>query len=452
MTGRALELVAQADYQARDLLMNSYDMTPGFGAIQDWAQAIRSATGAWRVIPDTVAWQTSSGAVGDPFTTAAITATHIETDATALSAHARRTQHAVGIHDLLNQAATEIIRDLPDTIRPTAAQQHEAAKLRTGLLHVSYVLTHATGNTVTRQAAVLAREQSELSKQTELLAARIRGIEQTLDAHLHQPSASSRPVSEAGSLDRAVDRFLFAAYRSQPGIDAAGGVVLADIGRSLVGHTARLAIESAQQGLVPVTDVRERLLPALQASIREWEASRTIWSRMLAPTDRPTDDITAAGIHLQRVLQDPTLAQRPGITTSMTRILTAGTELAVLNQRALADPDRTAPAGVVAALTAEALAERPNMGDPMRIWLSVERVDGPAPIRPPHIVRDRLITQGQATLDAAVQARSAGHSFTGHTGQNSLLQLHEGTTRRARRPPAETLSPNRANHPAPRIG
>lgn len=453
MTSRALDLLTHADHQARDMLMNSHDTKPGFSAIPDWAHTMRAAASAWQAIPATVAWQTDSIAAGDPFAATAITATQIETDSTRLFTSARHGQYASGMNELLDQAASAARRELPATIGPTDAQQRQAVLVRASLLHIGYVATHAAASSVARQAVRLVRDQPDLGRQAELLGLRIRGVEQTLDAYLHQPFTPRQTTSEHHSLDQAVDRFLDAAYRAGPVRDAATCVVLADVGRSLAGHTARFAIRSAQHGYIPAAGVRDRMVPALQASVHEWEASRQFWSRMLAPTGRPADEVTAAGMGLQRTLRDPTIVEYPAITTSMTRMLTAGTELAVLNQRALTDPGRTAPAAVVAALTSEALAERPATVNPLQTWLSLARIDGPAPIVLPDIVRDRFIAQGQATLDAAVHARSAGHALTSHPGHNPLLQLHEGTARPGPRPPTEMPSPNRTNSvPAPRIG
>ncbi len=298
---------------------------------------------------------------------AAITASHIESDNGLLPAAARPDDRLVTIDRLLNQAASDILRELPAKIRPDHSQQHQAAQLRTTLLHVGYVLTHATANTVTRQATHPVGEQPELGRPVELLAIRIRGVEQTLDAHLHQPSSIRQALlREVGSLDRAVDRFLYAAYQSQqPAIDAASGVVLPISDGASPATRPGWRSESAEHGRAPVTDVREGLLPALQASVREWEASRHDMvsharpDRSSVARDRHGRHPAAAGT-ARPYARDS--VQR--VTTSMTRMLTAVTELAVLNQRALADPDRTAPAGVVAALTAEALAERPNMEDP----------------------------------------------------------------------------------------
>ncbi|NLA28457.1 MAG: hypothetical protein GX875_02205, partial [Propionibacterium sp.] len=309
MTSRALDLLTQADHQARDMLLNSRDTKPGFRAIHDWAHTMRAAASAWQAIPATVAWQTDNIAAGDPFTATAITATQIETDSTRLFTSTRHGWQASGIKDLLNQAASAARRELPATIGPTDAQQRQAVLVRAGLLHIGYVATHAIGTSVARQAMRLVRDQPELSRQAELLGLRIRGIEQTLDAYLHQPSTPRKTTSEHHSLDQAVNRFLDAAYRAGPVRDAATCVVLADIGRSLAGHTAQFAIRSAQHGHIPAVGVRDRMLPALQASVHEWEASRQLWSRMLAPTGRPADEVTAAGIGLQRVLRDPTLVE-----------------------------------------------------------------------------------------------------------------------------------------------
>lgn len=450
MTSQALELLADVDRQARDMLMDSYGMDPGFGVGRGWAHAMRSAAAAWNAIPATAAWQASDIVVGDPFTTAATIATHIESDSGLVPAAARPDDRLMAIVGLLNQVGPEILRELPVKIRPDGSQQHQAAQLRTTLLHVGYVLTHATVNSVISRATHAAGGQSGLGYRIEVLATRIRGVEQTLDAHLHRTPAPGKPSTEIGSLDRAVDRFLYAAYQTQQPASAATNLVVADVGRMLTGHTARLAIRSAEHGRSPVIDFRDRMLPALQASVHQWEAARALWARMLAPTDHPLPEIATAGIQLQRVLREPKLADHPAVTTSMTRMLTAVTELAVLNQRALADPGRTAPAQVVADLTAEALAQRPNTVDPLQIWLSIERIDGPAPIVLPDIVRDRLVDQGQATLDASVRARSAGHALAGHPGYQSLLQLHEPTAG-PRRPPVQ--APHRSQAvSAPRIG
>lgn len=309
MTSQALELLADADRQARDMLMDSYGMDPGFGVVRGWAHVMRSAAVAWNAIPATVAWHASDIAVGDPFTTAATAATHIESDSGLVPAAAWPDDRLMMIDGLLNQVRPEILRELPVKVRPDESQQHQAAQLRTTLLHVGYVLTHATVNAVTSQATRSAGGQSGLGRSIEVLATRIRGVEQTLDAHLHRAPAPGKPSSEIGSLDRAVDRFLYAAYHTRQPANVATNLVLADMARTLTGHTARLAIRSAEHGRSPVADVRDRMLPALQASVQQWEAARTLWARMLAPTDHPLPEIARAGIRLQRTLRNPHLGR-----------------------------------------------------------------------------------------------------------------------------------------------
>lgn len=161
--------------------------------------------------------------------------------------------------------------------------------------------------------------------------------------------------------------------------------------------------------------------------------------------------MAAAGIQLQRGLHQPGLAAHPAITTTITRALTLANELAVLNHQALASPDRRAPAASVARLTAKALENAPAGVDPVRTWLSLERITGSALMPMPGVVREYLDRQGRATLDAALGARSAGHTLADRTGYHALVALQQDTTR-PRHPPHE---PPRAAHPgaaAPRIG
>lgn len=449
MSTPAESLLASADEWTRDVLTDSYDVHQTGRLLHGWAQVMASAAAAWDAVPTTPAWQATDIATGTPFAWAALTATQIAADATWR--HSRPDHRTAHISWLLDQAAHTIGGQLGGDANPDATQLTRAATLRAGLVYVGYLLTHATATNTTRHAAYLADTNPQLSANLTTISTRIRGIEQTLDAHLHRRPHHAGPPTGIGSLDRTLNNLIRAAYTAQPTAGAATNLLLADIGRTIAGHTARLSILSAIQGRIPSDDVRDRMLPVLNTAVHQWEGSRRMWARMLSPAERPNPQVVAAGIQLQQLLRHPGVADHPAITTSLTTALTIAAELAVLNHRALTDPGLTAPAGAVARLTRDVLDSEPNNPRRLHTWLSMDRIDGPTPVRLPDVLRARLASHGHATLDAALAARSAGNVLTDHSGYHPLLAFHHGHTgpapRRPEPPPIRRGVPS-----APRIG
>ena len=426
MTGQALLLLTRADECARAVLMDSYDAGVAGQIVRGLPGVLRSAAAVWDEIPTDQ--QPGDIATGTPLATAAMIAAHLEQGdvGRGLSSSDPR---IVTIGALLDEAGSAIGDRLISDSASGMTRQTEAARLQVTVLHVGYVLTHAAANSATRQAALLADANPDLSRHFSLIATRIRGIEHMLDAHLHRPPQAASIAGGVRSGGDALDRVMRAAYQVGPSGNAASYLVLADIGRAVTGTTARLAIESVQRDLVPLTEVRDRLLPALQVSVRQWEASRQVWARLLAPADRPDPQLAVAGIQLQRELHHLDLPAHSGTMAAMTRVLTLASELAVLNHHGLASADRKAPAAVVARLTSEALDHAPAGVGRVRTWLSVERIEGSAPVSLPDVARDHLDRQGHATLDAALAARSAGHALDDRTGHHALSALQQDTTR-----------------------
>lgn len=433
MSRRAEDLLASADQWARDILNDAHDVHQTHQLVHGWAEIMRSAATAWNAIPNTPAWQANDIATGSPLTQAALIATHIEADANW--AGSRRDERSARISALLKQAAQAITGQLPQGDRPHEDQVIEAARLRAGLLHIGYLTTHAAATSTGHQSAYLDGRNPELSQQVSRTAERIRGVEHLLDSHLHRRPRPEAPADPLRALDQALNQVIRAAYSSRPTAGVGTCLVQADIGRDLVANTARLVIRAAAQGGVAPEDVPARLLPVLQTAVREWEGSRQIWTRMLAPTDRPAADLVAAGTQLQRALRQPDLAEHPAITRSLTSALAVTAELAILNHVALVNPHLTAPAGPVARMTEEVLARHSNPGMGLQTWLSMTKIEGPTPVGLPDVLRAHLCTQAEGTWDASLAARSAAYALADRSNSSSQLALHIGRHIQTRREP-----------------
>ncbi len=434
MSRRAEDLLASADKWARDILNDAHDVHQTHQLVNGWAEIMRSAATAWSAIPNTPAWQANDIATGRPFTQAALIATHVEADANNGLVPGGMNAPP-GSARLLKQAAQAIPAQLPQGDQPNESQVTEAGRLRAGLLHIGYLTTHAAATSTGHQSAYLAGHKPQISQQVSRTAERIRGVEHLLDSHLQR-----RPCPEAGAdpiraLDQALNRVIRAAYSSRPAAGVGTCLVQADIGRDLVANTVRLAIRAAAQGGISSDDVPARLLPVLQSAVREWEASRQIWTRMLSPTDRPAADLVAAGTQLQRALRQPDLAGHPAITRSLTSALAVTAELAILNHVALVNPHLAAPAGAVAKMTEEVLARESNRGMGLQTWLSMTKIEGPTPVGLPAVLRVNLCAQAEATWDASLAARSAGYALAERSSSSSQLALHIGRHIQPRREP-----------------
>lgn len=443
MSRRAEDLLASADKWARDILNDAYDVHQTDQLVHGWAEIMRSAATVWNAIPNTPAWQANDIATGSPFTQAALIATHIDADANW--AGSRRDERAARISAVLKQAAQAIPAQLPQGAQPNEDQVIEAARLRAGLLHIGYLTTHAAATSTGHQSDYLAGHNPQLSQQVSRTAERMRGVEHLLDSHLHRRPRPEAPADPICALDQALNRVIRAAYSSRPNAGVGTCLVQADTGRDLVANTARLVILAAAQGGVPSDDVPARLLPVLGTAVREWEGSRQVWARMLAPTDRPAADLVAAGTQLQRALRTPDLAEHPAITRSLTSALAVAAELAILNHVAMVNPRLTAPAGAVARMTEEVLARHSNAGRSLQTWLSMTKIEGPTPVGLPDVLRAHLCTQAEATWDASLVARSAGYALADRSRSSSQLALHVGRHIQTRREPEP---PTRSDRPA----
>lgn len=439
------KLLVRADHLTRDLLSDSFNVHLTDRLVQGWARAMRVAAACWDAIPTGLSQQ-ATDITGGPFTQAALTAAQITADATHW-AGSRPDPRTAQVSVLLAKAGKALGGQFPKTVTSDPDEFARAAELRTGLLHVGWVLTHAAATSTSRHAAYLAETDPGLSVQVAAVSTRIRGIEQTLDAHLHQRTG---PPAEIRALDQTLNRVLQAAYTAQPA-NATTNLVLADIGRDITVNTARLAIRAATNGAIRAADVRHRMLPALENAMRQWEGSRRAWARMLSPYDRPAPGIAAIGARLQRQWREPGIAAHPAITTSMTGALIVAAELAVRNHRALTNPDPAGPASAVAKLAGELLDQEPRGFGRMQTWLSMDNIEGPTPTRLPEIVQAELDRQGRATLDTSLAARSAGNALIDRRSYQPQLSLYQGQTAPGRRPP-EQPSPRAAAPASPRIG
>nr|WP_300144471.1 hypothetical protein [Propionicimonas sp.] len=434
MTTPALSLLTSADDWARDILLDAHNPDGAANLFTGWVGVMHAADAAWRALPSTMAWLATGQPVGAPFEHASITATQIGQD-TPRRADAGPDPRMQRVTALLDEMATSIRVELDARTSPSEADASKALQLRAGILHVGYLLTHATATSTARQAQRITPDQPEQGRALWATYLRIHGVEQILDAHLHRRPGTPGPANDAlATLDRALNRWLLVAYttRSAPP-DPMVQTILADSARNLVGNCARLAILATRQGRLDAADVSGRLLPALEKSAQGWEDSRGVWSSMLTPTSRQLPELVAAARELQQALLQPDLAQHPAARTSVSVALTVAAEIAVLNQHALADPGFTLPASTVATMTREALERWPNAPDKYPTLVAVGTLEGRAPTPLPKVLRADLNARGSDTLDKALAARSAGYVLIRTRDSPGSVALHNGQTGPARK-------------------
>lgn len=450
MTNPTTPLITAADDWARSILLDSYTNPHTDQLVQGWAQVMRSAAQTWDAVPGGPTWQSVNVPGGYPFRSVTAAATQIAADATWWQ-HSPPDPRAAQITNLFDHAA-DSIQKLRDGVPPTDGQLQQAAELRAGLLHVSYVLTHAAATGTARTAAQLSEDDPARSEQVSMLNTRILGVEQILDAHLRRAPYPSVPPTQIDALDQTLNTLARHAYEVQSRANPATNLVLADIGRDLTGNTGRLAIQSTVQGRLPVGDLQDRLLPALGEAVQQWTASRYTWVRLMDPRqDRPDPQSVTIGNQLRRQLRAPGLADHPAIHASMTIALNITTELAVLNHCALTNPDLQAPGGSVGRFTQDVINSGPNRWNHLTNWYASGPAAGPNPVPLPEALRGHLAQQGQATLDAALTARSAGNVLADRSGYQTLA-LHQGQSGAKPHGRPEAPSRDRPGPDAPRIG
>lgn len=437
-------LRAAADW-ATDTVKDSYDPTLTGRLLNGWVEVLRSAETAWEQIP--APGRLSDIATGNPFRQAALTAASIQQDLPHQVFGDAIDPRAGHVSNLLSQTAQAV----PEQLDADALSfdPRRAAGWRAGVLHVGYLVTHAAATSAERHAVHVKHTDPDLTSAMHAISTRIYGVEQLLDAHLHRrPHPAGGPPSQLGSLDQTLAQVLRLGY----GAHSAGPathLVLADIGRQIMGNTARLSIAAVQQGWARPQDVRDRLLPALETAARQWEETREIWVRLLPPAERPAKDAAALANQLQRAFQDPEAARHPAVASSLTAALAVASELSLVNQSAITNPGLVAPAGAVAKLTHEALVGE-SESERIRTWQNMPRAEGTEPTPLPPILETKLALQAQSNVYANQTARSAGNVLADRTGYHPLFELHQGKpnpTRRHPDPPTRPTTPS-----SPRIG
>ena len=388
-------LLTSADDWARDVLLDVHNNTHSAGGLlAGWADVMRAAAAAWRAVPS----HTTTGA---PFESAALTAAQIVNDSPGRpETPDSRTQRIVGLLDSLVDA-------IPARAAAPNTVPLDDAGLRTGILQVGYVLTHAAATSTARQA--VATGGGGLVRQAHQ---RIRGIEQLLDAHLHGEHRSTPATDAAAEVEQSLNSWLRVAFEAGQPPNPMTQLILADTARTVLGNSARLAIHAVQQHQLDTWDVQERLLPAIRQSAERWEDSRSLWAAMISPTSRQLPAVVTAATRLQQALRQPDLTGNPVSRSTIMSALVATSEVALINHRALTHPELTAPLSTVTRLTSEVLDREPSGHSAFKTWMNIGRREGSMPAKLPDIVRTDLATRGRSTLEAALAARSAGHILT----------------------------------------
>ncbi len=410
VTTPARTLLTSADDWTRDLLLDAHNNThPTGGLLAGWAQVMQSAEDAWRATrpPDSA---------GSPFEHATITAARLveQADQPRAAVEARTGRVAVLLDELADAIPAQ--RSTPGPTRL------DDAALRTGILHVGYVLTHAVATRIAHHTGPEPTPETETTWQS---LQRVRGIEQLLDAHLHGQRRPQPAATQVAEVTGALHGWLQVAYRAPEPPDPMTRLILADTARSVLINTARLAVHGAQSSQLDTRDVRERLLPAIREAVQGWEDSRTLWAAMITPAARQLPDVVAAATRLQQALRQPEMTRHLAAhEATIASALVATCEVALINERALAHPQLTAPASTIAKLTTEAYEKDPHNQSWFQIWNSINHLEGTKPTQLPEIVRTDLATRARSTLNATLAARSAGHVLTQPTRLSPCITLH----------------------------
>ena len=425
-------LLASADDWTRDILLDVHNNThPASGLLAGWADVMRAADVAWQAIP-------AHATTGSPFEHAVFTAARILNDQPEPAGRADpRTRRIVG---LLDSLADTMARQPAGT----ATDQPGHDVLRTGILHVGYVLTHAATLSTARRATA----ETDPGWRTHQ---RIRGIEQLLDAHLHGDPRHGVPTGAVIEVDQALTRWLHAACNAGQPPNPMSQLIVADTTRTLLGNTARLVIHTFQRQQQARLDAQDRLLPAIRDAVEAWEDTRSIWTALITPTTRQLPELMDAATRLHSALRQPELIGDPAIRSTITSALVVAAEVAIVNKQVLIDPELTAPRRTITSLIKDMVEREPSRDSVYETWQATSRLEANTPAELPAIVRTDLTTRGEATLQATLAARSAGHILTqaGTRGNDATLHTARGAWRTPKS--AHRTTPTRTDRRPPGI-
>ena len=385
----AMNLLTRADHLARDILLDSHDALLAPGLLRGWAAVIGAAAAAESVIP---APARRPDTVGTALQHAAAAAQSISRDAESWWAGNRTDDRSRQITQLLTRLTRRVQTDRAAGRWPGSG---ERAQLRAGLLHTSYLLTHAAGTATGRYASALSPEFPDDIGAVELSHQRLRGVELTLDVHLHHRpwTSPAGPGGPCGALEEALGRWdqtVHTLIGASP--DPKHLYIVADTTIGLLAHTARIA-DAAPGSRLNSTDVRTRLLPALANATRAWEDTRRLWASLATPTTGISRDLATATGQLHHALRDPGILRNPHTPAALAVALAVAVEAAALTRTLLIDPRMTAPADTLVRLTGE-LARRHPAQSHLSLWMALDRFEGRAAIRVPGPLRQDLDQPG----------------------------------------------------------
>lgn len=437
MTGVA-GLLAAADRQARAVLRDGPDPGQSKGLLLGWAEAMEAASATLTAI---------SGHKGSHRQNVDVL-TQVSRASAAVHMDARRGWQDDQPPDPRASRIAGLLAESGRLLRErTSNPSLGAAEVSVSVVHTAWLLTHAVAISVASHADTL-RQASSADPRVQmvvLLGERVRGIEQLLDARVNrrgQPGGGTTPDAVLASVLTTWHTTLHEVLARQP--DPRHYAIVADANLALVARTAALATTAAHAGMLPAEDVRDRLLPALEAAARGWTRSRDQWVSLVTPDTSGSRPLMDAAVELRTVLRNPDLARNRDIPGVLAAGLAAGVEAAVVSRAGLARIVE-APADTVAGLAEKMFAERPDQGvNRYGVWASMASTQGRTPIPIPGPVRDHVVDQADQTVAAAIQARSASSILLPTSTYAATVMFAAARTAPVarREPPPRTITPS----------
>lgn len=306
------------------------------------------------------------------------------------------------------------ISELLDDVASQPCPPETWSQRRTTVLHTCYLATHAVISSLHEYAGVLSVEKATRSQGllVAVLATRLQGAEQVLDAHLGISKSDTDGAGPTTELVTAITTWDQALHEALVDRIPDPRILLAsaNVALGLLRHTADLANRSLAHGGPDTFEVQNRVLPALEGAINSWQQDRHIW-RSIAPTTSGIPPAMAAAAHdlhhaidrnLRTTTADPRPVQRLAVAEAV--------EAAHLQVQAARRPDLTGTATGVADLTRTVLDQIPGARH-LETWRQLERLDGPHLISIPSLVRADLLRQTTETLVANTTLASASHGL-----------------------------------------